>query len=67
MERKDVFKLSIQELLKRARMVKMTPEEIREQVISFAYGNAAIENPSVIREMFEREYDELVEKGLIQP
>lgn len=31
----------------------MTPEEIREQRISFAYGNALIENPKITRETIE--------------
>lgn len=30
-----------------------------EMVISFAYGNLAIENPTITKEMVEREYDQL--------
>lgn len=37
----------------------MTPAEIREQRISFAYGNAAMENPRITREMVEAEHDRL--------
>lgn len=32
----------------------MTPEERREQRISFAYGNVSMHNPDVTREMVER-------------
>jgi len=35
----------------------MTPSQRREQEISFAYGNVAIENPEVTEEMVERAYD----------
>lgn len=38
-----------------------TPEEkeqmVREQSISFAYGNVALHNPDVTREMVEEVYD----------
>lgn len=37
----------------------MTPTELREQRISFAYGNAAIDNPRITRKMVEEEYDRL--------
>jgi hypothetical protein len=36
----------------------MTEEERREQAISFAYGNTALSNPDVTREMVERAYDD---------
>ena len=40
-------------LLERARNHKMTPEELREQRISFVYGNVAFDNPAITREMVE--------------
>lgn len=40
----------------------MTPAELREQLISFAYGNCSIENPSITREMVERIHDEMYGK-----
>lgn len=36
---------------------RMTPEQRREYVIDFAYGNAAFENPRVTREMVAKAYD----------
>lgn len=50
------------ELLKKAEHHKMTPEEIHEQRISFAFGNANIENPLVTREMVRKLADELYGK-----
>jgi hypothetical protein len=32
----------------------MTPDELREQEISFAWGNIAYENPRITRQMVER-------------
>lgn len=37
----------------------MTPEQRREQCISFAYGNLKIENPSVAPEDVARAYDRI--------
>lgn len=37
----------------------MTPAQLREQRISWAYGNCAIENPTITREMVERIHDEI--------
>lgn len=37
----------------------MTPAQLREQRISFTYGNCAIENPNITREMVERIHDEM--------
>ena len=39
--------------LRKALEVKMTPEQEREQRISFAYGNAHLSNEHVTREMVE--------------
>lgn len=43
----------IDDLIERARNILMTPEQEREQRISFVYGNCAIENPRITREMVE--------------
>jgi hypothetical protein len=37
----------------------MTASELREQRISWAYGNCALANPSITREMVERIHDEM--------
>jgi hypothetical protein len=44
-------------LLDQVRGYRMTPEEIREQAISFAYGNGHIEDPRVTREGITRAVD----------
>jgi len=44
---------AIRFLLSRAR--PMTDDERHRQMVSLAYGNAAMENPAVTRGMFERE------------
>jgi hypothetical protein len=41
-------------LIERARKVQMTPQDIEEQRISFAYGNAHYENHRITREMVAR-------------
>lgn len=41
-------------LIEKARHYVMTPEERREQAISFAYGNVHYSNPSVTREDVEK-------------
>jgi hypothetical protein len=40
----------------------MTPAELRLQRISWAYGNCAIENPNITREMVEKAHDEMYGK-----
>ena len=40
----------LQRLIEKARRYQMTPEERQEQRISLAWGNLAIEDPSVTRE-----------------
>ncbi len=50
-------------LLGRARKYHMTDEEKAQQRISFAYGNANIDNPHVTREVVERAAEELSAKG----
>ena len=49
----------LDELLKKNKDHKMTPEEKRLQRISFAYGNAAIDDPNVTRKMVEEADKEL--------
>jgi hypothetical protein len=41
----------LRELIDRARKIEMTPEQLREQRRSFAYGNTHIENDRITREM----------------
>jgi hypothetical protein len=41
----------LQELIDRARKIEMTPEQLRDQRRSFAYGNTHIENDRITREM----------------
>lgn len=41
------------ELIRNAR--RPTPAELRAQRVSFAFGNVAIENPRITRELVERE------------
>ena len=53
----------LKELLEQCKNHKMTPEERRLQRISFAYGNASIENPNITREMVEEEDKELHPKN----
>lgn len=45
-----IMKNSLQELLEAAKLVTMTREEEEAQRLSFAYGNAHIENEFVTRE-----------------
>ncbi len=42
-------------LIEMSRGYKMSREERRAQRVSFAFGNAAIENPNITREMVEKE------------
>ena len=61
----DSDKLS--SLIEQARnLPPMTPEEQRMQAISFAFGNASLDNPNVTREMVEKAYDELHPKRRAQ-
>lgn len=41
----------LQELVDRTREIEMTPNQLREQRRSFAYGNTHIENERITREM----------------
>ncbi len=49
-------------LLERAASHEMTPAEREEQRRSFAYGNVALSNPSVTRELVDAVADEMAEE-----
>jgi len=49
----------LKSLIERLRDYRMTPEEIREQAIDFAYGNGHIEDSRVTREGVARAAAEL--------
>jgi hypothetical protein len=49
----------LEHLLEAAKNVVLTPEEKEQQRRSFAYGNVAIENPRITREMLDRAAEEL--------
>jgi hypothetical protein len=50
---------NLRDLLEAARNSVLTPEEKEQQRRSFAYGNTAIENPRITREMIDRAADVL--------
>ena len=41
----------LQELVERARKIEMTPDQVKAQRQSFAYGNTHIENDRITRQM----------------
>lgn len=45
----------IQYLIEQTRKIPMSDAQITEQRRSFAYGNTAIENPRITREMIDEE------------
>jgi hypothetical protein len=45
---------TLDELIKRSRDISMSPEQLRAQRRSFAYGNTTIANPEVTREIIAR-------------
>lgn len=51
----------LRELVERARVIRMSPEDQAAQRRSFAYGNAAFENPSITKVMIEEEEAKLGE------
>lgn len=61
------FDPELEAALEKARAHVMTPEERRAQRISFAYGNAALDNPSVTREMVEKAAEELDQEERRRP
>jgi hypothetical protein len=42
---------ALEELIAKAKKIKMTEFQAREQRLSFVYGNTHIENPRITREM----------------
>jgi hypothetical protein len=52
----------LEELVERTRKIEMTPEQIKAQRRSFAYGNTHIENDRITREMVA-EADRKIESG----
>lgn len=52
-------KMSLSRMIELARSVKMTEEQWEEQRRSFAYGNAAFENPNITREMIDEAADRI--------
>jgi hypothetical protein len=50
---------NISRLIELARAVKMTEEQREEQRRSFAYGNAAFENPDITRAMIDEAADRI--------
>ena len=51
--------LSISRLIELSRAVKMTEEQWEEQRRSFAFGNAAFENPNITRAMIDEAADRI--------
>ena len=45
---------TVDELIERSRDIVMSPEQLRAQRRSFAYGNTTIANPDVTREIIAR-------------
>ena len=45
---------TLDELIERSRDISMSPEQLRAQRRSFAYGNTTIANPEVTREIIAR-------------
>lgn len=44
---------ALERLIEKAQKVKMTDKQLREQRLSFVYGNTHIENELITREMVE--------------
>lgn len=54
---------NLDELTRRASLVRMTPAQQEQQRRSFAYGNAGIENDRITREMVDRQAEKLKESN----
>lgn len=52
----------LEELVGRARKIEMTPDQVKAQRRSFAYGNTHIENDRITREMIA-EADRKIDLG----
>jgi len=53
----------LEKLILKARHIKMTPEQVREQRRSFVYGNTHIENENITRDLVEQVDRELEATG----
>jgi hypothetical protein len=53
----------LKRLLEASRRRKMSPSEKEAQRRSFAYGNTALENPLITREMVDKEASKLASEG----
>lgn len=51
------FGKDLHDLLEKVKDIKMTEAEMKEQMISFVYGNVALSNPKVTREMVEKIFE----------
>jgi hypothetical protein len=51
--------LSLEALLAAAKTANPTPEQLEQQRRSFVFGNTALENELITREMVDRQADEL--------
>jgi hypothetical protein len=54
----------LKKLVELARSVRMTGKQIEEQRRSFAYGNTAIENPRITRELVDQQAEALQANSL---
>jgi len=53
----------LSELLARARLVNMTSDQKQKQRLSFAYGNANIENPQVTRDSIDSAAEKIAKES----
>jgi hypothetical protein len=53
---------ALMELVRRAKAISMTPQQEREQRVSFVYGNTNIENERITRDLV-REVDDKLTKA----
>lgn len=44
---------TLDELIRKTRDTKMTPQQEKEQRISFVYGNTSLENDAITKELIE--------------
>ncbi len=60
---RNMSREALQDLIERARGVKMTPDQKEKQRRSFAYGNTKIENERITRETVDKAASDLEAKG----
>lgn len=56
---------ALKTLLEAARKVEMTPNDVEDQRVSFAYGNTKIENNRITRETVIKEARSLKDEALL--